>query len=383
MDFIKTQEAIPTHELPEDDRECAICTTEYGHRMADGRIEHAVKLSCKHIAGSLCLQQWLTDNTQCAFCRIELFPKSREPRGTLARNDRSEMRETTIGEEEERLLDEFEMDREPTADEVDEREATASSSSILAEREFNMGASVDTVQRAKTASLRRRADWYSRVLYDEFRGQQIRSGDRESEILPRLTRWEAASGSLGWESDLKLFNHLRGEGAFNLSGMFELRFKLSDPSDACLYEHLRDHGYRWDIARHGWFRFGRRMLFDDAPIEVPAVERDFQRLTLQGAFRTLGVTRSFRDVHNLSPDNQAMLTPTDWQIYTQIRNDRMHWHEDDRCWWDEDHESVGYGDLPSSARIRSEKISEDEEGTIVYDYNATAEIINHIDNLYI
>lgn len=380
-DFISKQEAVPTHELGEEDRECVICTTQFGDRMGEGTIEHAVRLTCKHIAGSLCLQGWLKTSRQCPFCRAELFPEPHEPLEPIHFDHIPLVTETTIGEEEERLLEEFENCREPTADEIDELEATGSTLRFA----DNSGANAidPETQPWRAASTRRRADRHSRDLYDEIRTLQIRSGVRESELLPVLERWELVSGTLSWDTDLKLFKYLQADGAFCFPGMLDVRFSLRNPSDECLYDHLRNQGARWDVARYGWFQYGRRMFFGTATPELSPAEEEFEQLKAQGAFRTLGVNRSFRDVRTLFHDDSGMLTPTDWEIWTRIQQDGMHWNEDDRCWRNEGRTRVAYGDLPSNARLRSERILQDLARNLTCYADSSAEVVNYVENLHI
>ncbi|KAL6720467.1 hypothetical protein ACLMJK_002390 [Lecanora helva] len=374
INFIKEQEAIPTHELPEESRECAICTTYFGYRMAEGTIEHAIKLSCNHTVGSLCLQKWLEKSNQCVFCRTKLFEEIEDEDDFEATDDNFIIRETTIGEEELRLLEHFENTRLMTSDEIDRREATENEQNPSEETENN----VDTAA-WRAASSRRRADFYSRELYEEFRNQQIRSGMRESEALPRLMSYEVTANALGWVAAFNLFKLLRKEGAFTLTGMFELRFSLLTPSDEALYEHLLNQGAKWSISRRGWYLYGERMPLG----EISANEERFLDLQSQGAFRTLGITRSFRDVSELFDRSVQKSTPSDWDVYVQIKQDRMQWDEADGCWWNETHTSVAYGDLPSNPRLRSEKIFEDNAGNLSCSPDATVEVRDWVHNLHI
>lgn len=56
-------------DLPEDERECAICCSTYNTR--DGHFEHAVKTPCGHIAGYNRLTRWVSEegHYSCPLCR--------------------------------------------------------------------------------------------------------------------------------------------------------------------------------------------------------------------------------------------------------------------------------------------------------------------------
>ncbi len=64
-DYVRRQRAIPVNELSQDDTECICCSTVYGQLQAEGSIEHAVKLECLHIIGSICLTKWLQCSKSC------------------------------------------------------------------------------------------------------------------------------------------------------------------------------------------------------------------------------------------------------------------------------------------------------------------------------
>lgn len=251
-DFISKQEAVPTHELLKEDQDCVICLTTYGHRMSEGTIEHAVRLACGHVAGSLCLKAWLKRSNQCPFCRKELFPQPHQP------DDDSEFREVTIDTAELELRSQFDQHRERTSDEVDELEAKALLSP--ANRVSRGIAGGENIQLWRGPSLRRRADLHSRELYDQVRAHQIRNGAHPPYTLPILEPWEVNS-TLGWKSDLALFKYLQKVGAFRLPGMDLERSALPNPSDESLYNQLRNQGVRWHFDLRGWFQFGRRVTF--------------------------------------------------------------------------------------------------------------------------
>lgn len=343
--------------------------------MAEGTIEHAVRVSCGHVFGSLCLGRWLKSNNRCGFCRTELFPQPHQP------HDDTELREITIAEAEARLLDQFERTRQPTADEIDEIEATGSAPSFRGGRRDV--ADTQQVRMLRGASLRRRADLHTRNTYDEARTSQIRNEVPYYEMLPALKPWEIASGTLGWEADLALFKYLQHREAFLFPGMDIVRRALEDPSDEHLYIYLRNEGARWDDFRRGWFQFGKRMNFAGVEAGHGKNDQTFDELREQGAFRTIGVTRCFRNVNNLFHDDRNALTPTDFEIWQKINGDYVCWHSDVGCWYHEDHTAPAYGDVPLVSGLRSERIWEDSEGRLSCRLDARPGVRQYIENLWL
>lgn len=285
--------------------------------------------------------------------------------------------ETTIGEVEVRLLADFEEHREPTEDEVDAAEATGHF------RIQSHGSNdEEAAQSWRAAAIRRRSDVHTRNLYDAVRIDQIQAGIPRDDILPNLEPWELAGGVLGWESDRALFRHLQMMGAFRIPGMESERRASLDISDEASYERLRNTGARYIPARHGWYRYGKRILFNGIYSESAHEDHEFDRLSRQGAFRTLGITRSFRDVNNLFP-GKDMLTPTDYDLFQMTRNDQAHFHADEVCWFNERHDTL-YGDVPIYFPIHLEKIWEDRRtGNLSAQAGADADVLDYVENLWL
>lgn len=284
--------------------------------------------------------------------------------------------ETTIGEVEDRLLAEFEEHRELTEDEIDESEATGQL------RTRNLGSNdEESTQSWRAAAIRRRSDVYTRNLYDVVRVDQIQAGISKDDILPNLQPWELVGGVLGWEPDRALFRHLQILGAFRVIGMESERRTSPDMSDEASYEQLRNTGARYTPARHGWFRYGKRVL-SGIHLDPANEEEEFDRLSEEGAFRTLGITRSFRDVQNLLP-GRSVPTPTDYDIFQTTRNDTAHFHADELCWFDERHNPL-YGDVPADLSIKLEKIWEDRRtGFLFTRAGADADVLDYVENLWL
>jgi len=100
---------------------------------------------------------------------------------------------------------------------------------------------------------------------------------------------------------------------------------------------------------------------------------------------TIGVTRSILDVRNLKNDagTGRALTPTPWEVWMQIKRDRMIWCSRDRVWWTSDCTKVAYGDMPSDPELRSEKIWKDGKGRLVCRAGADDDVIQHVENLWL
>lgn len=61
--------AVPLEDIGEEDRECRICSNEYGTRN-DGVIETAVELPCGHQFGGWCITEWFSRSKRsCPYCR--------------------------------------------------------------------------------------------------------------------------------------------------------------------------------------------------------------------------------------------------------------------------------------------------------------------------
>ncbi len=286
--------------------------------------------------------------------------------------------ETTIGEVEDRLLADFEEHRVPTEDEVDELEASGRSGTWNHVSNDNEQAT----QSWRAAAVRRRSDMHTRNLYDDERINQIQTGILRDDILPALEPWELIGGAIGWQSDRALFRHLQAVGAFSVPGMESDRRTPPNISDEAFYEQLRNNGVRYIRERHGWFRYGKRVFFGGVQPELAFNELGFDRLSEQGAFRTIGITRSFRDVDNLFPGKDT-LTPTDYEIFETTGDDRAHFHADERCWYNDQHELL-YGDVPSDPSTRSQRIWEDRRtGNLSAEAGADGGILDYVDNLWI
>ena len=91
MAFLMSCPCIDAQKLPEDERNCPICTEPY-HPLSDrGRDNHKVKfaqrLPCDHHLCDKCMYQWLepfgaSNNNTCPFDRRVLFPKLPPPFNT-------------------------------------------------------------------------------------------------------------------------------------------------------------------------------------------------------------------------------------------------------------------------------------------------------------
>ncbi len=282
-----------------------------------------------------------------------------------------------IGTFEARLLAEFEKHRELTEDEVDEREATGQ----WATRD-NEISDEQATQSWRDAARRRRADVHLRNLYDVVRVDQIQAGVPRDDILPALKPWELVGGALGWEADRALFRHLQSMGAFSITGMEPERRTPSDFSDRDVYEQLRNLGARYIPARYGWFNRGMRIQFSAIHPEFSAEERHFNGLVQQRAFRTIGITRSFRDVKNLFP-GEGRLTPTDYQIFQMVRKDGAHYRTDKMCWFNKRNDPL-YGDVPRQPMTSFELLWEDRRtGALTVRADADDDLLAFVDNLWI
>ncbi|KAL2038627.1 hypothetical protein N7G274_008675 [Stereocaulon virgatum] len=279
--------AIPADDLPNDERKCPICMSEYYKADCDGIIEWAAsleKMGCKHVIGNRCLETWLNEENTCPLCRNILFDDHDDED-----HDISEDSDEEIDSEHEealvRAIVAFEEQRPPTLDEEDEREST--------------GPRYNFYRRRALADFK---------LYQEFRKQQLRSGD-----LPILPYVPADEKVLHWRADKELFKHLQNIGAFTKPGMFTYRRINSCVSDEELYERLRDQGVKWSLPREAWLLYGRRMSFCGIDPELSAEEEDFDYLQQAGAFRLPGISHYFR-----SPDEDGY-TPSDYEVWQKIK----------------------------------------------------------------
>lgn len=230
--------------------------------------------------------------------------------------------------------------------------------------------------------MRRRADVYLCNLYDDVRDDQVQAGVPKDDILPALKPWEMVSGALGWEADGAMFRHLQTTGAFSIPGMEPERRTPSDLSDEDYYEELRNVGADYNPARHGWFMHCTRVQFSTIHPNFSSEEREFNRLVLQRAFRTIGITRSFRDVKNLFP-GEGRPTPTDYQIFQMTRKDGAHYRVDKMCWFNKRHDPL-YGDVPRQPMTSFELLWEDRRtGRLTVRADADDDLLHFVDNLWI
>lgn len=60
--------------LPDDehDRTCPICKEAFNKPSEDNVLETPVKSHCNHVFGSICLEQWVGDNSTCPLCRVTI-----------------------------------------------------------------------------------------------------------------------------------------------------------------------------------------------------------------------------------------------------------------------------------------------------------------------
>ncbi|MCJ1452382.1 hypothetical protein MMC28_002725 [Mycoblastus sanguinarius] len=346
-EFLKRQLAIPADELPADERLCTICTCKYGAKNPDGTVEYVLQFSeCKHKFGSNCIETWLKQSNECPLCRRELYPGSKIesiPRydddasesGSEGDWDSEDEEMAERRDQEAEALEEFEREREPTVDELDEFEATGSGALPF---EMQAQATGPETRQWRLASTRRRGALADRALYQQVRERQLRDGT--SPVLPFVHRSQAI---LDWEDDRALFEYLRGIGAFRQPGMDIERLRQIKSSDEEIYEYLRNQGAKWVLSRNGWYLFGRRMVFAGIEVEKSEEEKRFEELQEQGAFRTLGINFCFRDVR------EPCETPTDWDVYQRILQDGATWDRYRETWINQLGYSV-YGDIPIPSR---------------------------------
>jgi hypothetical protein len=57
--------------LNAEERDCFICTTEYGASHEDHEAENPARLPCGHVFGAWCLTSWLSKMNSCPMCRYE------------------------------------------------------------------------------------------------------------------------------------------------------------------------------------------------------------------------------------------------------------------------------------------------------------------------
>lgn len=57
-------------------QQCHICLSVLGTVSEEGIIEHAVRLTCTHVFGSICISTWLKDHNTCPCCRRKLYMES-------------------------------------------------------------------------------------------------------------------------------------------------------------------------------------------------------------------------------------------------------------------------------------------------------------------
>lgn len=286
--------------------------------------------------------------------------------------------ETTIGEVEAGILASFEANRAPTEDEIDEMEADGISLNNNDESSEAVSARHIWVAAAK----RRRSDVHAFNLYQAIRIEQIHLGLPREEALPILKPFELAGGVLGWESERALFRKLKEDGAFNLPGIELQRRPIPNMSDDEFYLYLRNINVRFIPARRGWFQHGKRITFGNVSSEPSCLEREFLRLTAQGAFRTIGVTRCFRDVATLFPGENKP-TPNDYEIFLMILEDDAHYHEEERCWYNQSHVRL-YGDARSISTTAAEKVWQDRRTeNLSLAAGTPLETLEYVENLWL
>lgn len=285
--------------------------------------------------------------------------------------------ESTIGEVEAGLLAAFEASRAPTEDEIDEREADGRPSN-----DDDDWSDVESARHWIAAAKRRRSDVHAFNLYEAIRIDQIRIGIPKEEALPILKPFELTGGVLGWQSERALFQELKELGAFIIEGIDSQRRPPLNKSVEDVYDELRNSGARFIPSRHGWFKHGKRVTFGGVQPKPSYEEKEFLRLCSKNAFRTIGVTRCFRDVATLFPGENKP-TPNDYEVWRMILKDNAHYHVEERCWYNESHVSL-YGDIPSDEDTATERIWQDRRtGNLSVAAGASRETLDYVENLWL
>ena len=68
--FIDDLPPVDMGELGEEDRTCSICMELFGvAEPTEGKVEHPVRLPCRHVFGATCIRTWFRENCTCPTCR--------------------------------------------------------------------------------------------------------------------------------------------------------------------------------------------------------------------------------------------------------------------------------------------------------------------------
>ncbi|KAI9753651.1 MAG: hypothetical protein M4579_005060 [Chaenotheca gracillima] len=82
--FIESLKPFDLSTLDKDDQNCSICMEPFGKaEPIKGKIEHPIKLPCKHVFGQTCITTWLEGHSTCPVCRkhvdSETLPRTTPP----------------------------------------------------------------------------------------------------------------------------------------------------------------------------------------------------------------------------------------------------------------------------------------------------------------
>lgn len=90
---LRSLESVKIEDLPEGDRSCVICYSDYGVESPEGVCEAALRLpKCGHIFGDHCIKKWLEESDSCPYCRDKLHSEPKQHTSASTRAFMSLMR---------------------------------------------------------------------------------------------------------------------------------------------------------------------------------------------------------------------------------------------------------------------------------------------------
>lgn len=64
---------LTKEQLKDGEDECPVCYVKWFEAGEDGKIEYPIRLTCGHLYGQKCLEEWIQETNSCPMCKVE-FP---------------------------------------------------------------------------------------------------------------------------------------------------------------------------------------------------------------------------------------------------------------------------------------------------------------------
>ncbi|MCJ1450230.1 hypothetical protein MMC28_000559 [Mycoblastus sanguinarius] len=258
-EFLDSLPDICKCDLPEEDRQCAVCLQEYcclyeylTGPLNEGTSERAVRLPCNHVIGFDCIVEWLSPYKEakntCPYCRSEFFPAQEQDEG-IDRTILERLYEEEWRQERQRLIEMLEALWPEGEDGVDERDSVPTEvlPEYLEVRSltgivffFQTTAAFQTWRNRTVEKEEQVADY---LLYIYFRSNGV-----------DLPPWQLAQTGPGMAEELEeaMVAELDRRGAFTEEGLPASIERAASNHDT--WRLLREKRYRYSLRyEHGFW----------------------------------------------------------------------------------------------------------------------------------